>query len=507
MRDPVRAPELVIGIGGLRTEALPGLLGASETSGELRGEWGMVRYNSRDVKARDLFVAIPGLTHDGHAYVAAAARSGATAAVVECFVPEVDLPQVRVPDARRALAILAGEETGNPSREMVIAGVTGTNGKTTTTHLIRAVFEQAGHRTGFIGTVGYEFEGHHEPAPHTTPEAPDLMRMLRAWRARGAAAVAMEVSSHALALERTYGVAFDVGVFTNLTQDHLDFHGTLESYREAKARLFRAEERGDRTKRFSGAVNVDDPAGLWIQARADCPIVGFGMGARADIRAEDVRSRSDGTDFRIRERNQTTMVSLRLRGAFNAMNALAAFAAGRALEIPTGTIVAGLERVASVPGRLEPVDEGQPFQVLVDYAHTPDALSRALEAVREFRPKRLLCVFGCGGDRDRGKRPLMGAAAARLADQVILTSDNPRSEDPAAILREIEAGVRGASNVRTIADRALAIAAAIDVAAAGDALLIAGKGHETYQIIGARTLPFDDREVARAALRRRGFGR
>ena len=201
------------------------------------------------------------------------------------------------------------------------------------------------------------------------------------------------------------------------------------------------------------------------------------------------------------------MVSLRLRGTFNAMNALAAFAAGRGLEIPTGTIVAGLERVASVPGRLEPVDEGQPFQVLVDYAHTPDALSRALEAVREFGPKRLLCVFGCGGDRDRGKRPLMGAAAARLADQVILTSDNPRSEDPAAILREIEAGVRGASNVRTIADRALAIAAAIDLAAAGDALLIAGKGHETYQIIGARTLPFDDREVARAALRRRGFGR
>ncbi|TMQ59726.1 MAG: UDP-N-acetylmuramoyl-L-alanyl-D-glutamate--2,6-diaminopimelate ligase [Candidatus Eisenbacteria bacterium] len=497
----------MIGIAVLRTDALPGLLGASETTGALRGEWEMVRYDSREVNPRDLFVAVPGLRHDGHAYVEAAARSGASAAVVERFVPEADLPQVLVADTRRALAILAGEETGHPSREMVLAGVTGTNGKTTTAHLIRAVFEEAGHRAGFIGTVGYEFEGRRESAPHTTPEAPDLMRMLRAWRARGATAVAMEVSSHALALERTYGVAFDVGVFTNLTQDHLDFHGTLESYREAKARLFHAEARGDRTKRFSGAVNVDDPAGLWIRARADCPIVGFGMGAQADIRAEDVRSGSDGTQLRIRERRESARVSLRLRGAFNAMNALAAFAAGRALEIPTATIVAGLERLASVPGRLEPVDEGQPFQVLVDYAHTPDALARALGAVREFGPRRLLCVFGCGGDRDKGKRPLMGAAAVRLADQVILTSDNPRGEDPASILREIEAGVGGAANVRTIEDRASAIAAAIDACAPGDALLIAGKGHETYQIIGARTLPFDDREVARAALRHRGFGR
>jgi UDP-N-acetylmuramoyl-L-alanyl-D-glutamate--2,6-diaminopimelate ligase len=459
------------------------------------------------VNPGDVFVALPGAKQDGHDHVAGAARRGARAAVVERFVPEADLPQIRVPDARRALALLAGEETGHPSRELVLAGITGTNGKTTTAHLIRAVLEEAGMKTGFIGTVGYEFDGRHVPAPHTTPEAPDLLRMLRDWRARGARAVAMEVSSHALALERTYGLAFDVGVFTNLTQDHLDFHGTLERYRDAKARLFRAESRGDRTKRFVGAVNVDDPTGPWIRAHADCPVLSFGTSGEADVRGEEIELRPDGTSLRVREDSGTTEVSLRLRGAFNASNALAAFAAGRALSIPTASIVAGLARVASVPGRLEPVDEGQPFQVLVDYAHTPDALERALEAVRAFRPARVLCVFGCGGDRDKGKRPLMGAVAARLADQVILTSDNPRSEDPLAILRDIEAGVKGASNVRTVPDRARAIAEGIDACAAGDALLVAGKGHETYQIIGSETLPFDDREAARAALRARGFGR
>ena len=497
----------MIALAALRTDALPGILGVSETKGTLRGEWEMVRYDSRDVRPRDLFVAVSGLKQDGHAYVESAARRGAQAAVVERFVPEADLAQIRVPNARRALAILAGEETGHPSRELTLAGVTGTNGKTTTAHLIRAVLEEAGMKAGIIGTVGYEFDGRHESAPHTTPEAPDLMRMLRDWRSRGATAVAMEVSSHALSLERTYGLAFDVGVFTNLTQDHLDFHGTLEAYRDAKARLFRAESRGDRTKRFTGAINVDDPAGTWLKAHADCPVLGFGTGPGADLRAEDIRLRPDGTSFRVREGNEGIELSLRLRGAFNAMNALAAFAAGRALGIPSHSIVAGIERVASVPGRLEPVDAGQPFQVLVDYAHTPDALERALEAVLAFRPARVLCVFGCGGDRDKGKRPLMGAVAARLADQVILTSDNPRSEDPLAILREIEAGVSGAVNVRTIPDRAEAIAALIDAAAPRDALLIAGKGHETYQILGSKTVPFDDREVARAALGRKGFGR
>jgi UDP-N-acetylmuramoyl-L-alanyl-D-glutamate--2,6-diaminopimelate ligase len=507
VRASLRAPEFVIALGALRAEALPRVLGASEIKGTLHGEWERVRYDSRDVEPRDVFVAVSGLKQDGHNHVGAAARRGATAAVVERFVPEADLPQILVGNTRRALAILAGEETGHPSRELTLAGVTGTNGKTTTAHLIRAVFEEAGMKAGFIGTVGYEFDGRREPAPHTTPEAPDLMRMLRDWRARGATAVAMEVSSHALALERSYGLAFDVGVFTNLTQDHLDFHRTLEAYRDAKARLFRSETRGDTTKRFTGAVNTDDPVGGWIKAYADCPVTGFGTGIEADVRAEDIRLRPDGVSFRVREGANLTAVSLSLRGRFNVMNALAAFAASRALGIQRDSIVTGLRRLSSVPGRLEPVDEGQPFQVLVDYAHTPDALERALEAVRGFAPARLLCVFGCGGDRDKGKRPLMGAVAARLADQVILTSDNPRSEDPESILRDIEAGVRGAANVRTIADRTEAIMAGVLACAPDEALLIAGKGHETYQIIGSKTLPFDDREVARQALRQRGFKR
>ncbi len=507
MRADVRAAEPVIAEAALRLEALPGLLRADDAKGALRGEWRRVRYDSREVAPGDLFIAVTGVKHDGHGYVAQAARSGAAAAVVERFVPEAEIAQIRVPSSRRAMALLAGEETGHPSRELVMAGVTGTNGKTTTAHLIRSALTEAGHRVGFIGTVGYEFGGVNEAAPHTTPEAPELMRMLRAWRNRGATAVAMEVSSHALALERTYGMAFDVGVFTNLTQDHLDFHGTLDAYREAKARLFRTESRGDRTKRFVGALNVDDAAGRWIAAHADCPTVGFGMGAAAEVRAESVQLGPAGTRLRICQGHDSISVSLRLRGAFNVMNALAAFAAGRGMGLPPATIVAGLERVHSVPGRLEPVDEGQPFQVLVDYAHTPDALERALEAVRAFGPRRLLCVFGCGGDRDRGKRPLMGAVASRNADFVFLTSDNPRSEDPLAILAEIETGIEERTKTRTISDRAAAIEEAIAACGEGDALLIAGKGHETYQIVGDRTLPFDDREVARAALRRLGYAR
>ena len=323
----------------------------------------------------------------------------------------------------------------------------------------------------------------------------------------------MEVSSHALAQDRTYGIAFDVGVFTNLTQDHLDFHGTMEAYRDAKARLFRAETRGDRTKTMAGVLNMEDEAGRWIRERADGPTIGYGgegavgpgdVGA-AEVVAEEARLGPAGTRLRIRYPRGSVSVALKLRGRFNVANALAAFAAAYAAGTPPEAIARGLESVASVPGRLEPVDAGQPFQVLVDYAHTPDALERALEAVRAFGPHRILCVFGCGGDRDRGKRPLMGAAAARLADRVVVTSDNPRSEDPEAIVREIEGGAHGTASVATILDRAEAIRAAVDEAQAGDALIIAGKGHETYQILSTGTIPFDDRTAAREALRARGF--
>ena len=500
-------------IGAIAREAaaVPRILNALETRGAAAGTWGRVQYDSRAVGAGDLFVAIPGAKVDGHAYLGAAHSKGALLAVVERFVPGETLPQVRVASARRALAILAGEENEHPSRELTMVGVTGTNGKTTTTHLVRAVLERHGERVGVIGTVGYEFAGERHAAAHTTPEAPELARLLRAWRDHGADAVAMEVSSHALALDRSYGIAFDAGVFTNLTQDHLDFHGTLEAYRDAKARLFRADTRGDRSKPFVGVVNSDDPAGLWIREHGDGRFLTFGRGAAAEVTATDVQLDPSGTRLRIRHPRGTETVALRLRGAFNVMNALAAFGACYVLGVPPAEIAEGLGALARVPGRLEPVDAGQPFQVLVDYAHTPDALERALEAVRALGPKRLRCVFGCGGDRDRGKRPLMGAAAARLADEVIVTSDNPRSEAPEAIVAEILAGVgngagaASAANVRSILDRAEAIVAAVAACEPGDALLIAGKGHETVQILGDRTIDFDDRAVALEALRARGF--
>jgi UDP-N-acetylmuramyl-tripeptide synthetase len=458
------------------------------------------------VERGDVFVAVPGEKVDGHGFVGTARAKGAVLAVVERFVADEPLVQIRVPSSRRALALLAAEETEHPSRELTLVGVTGTNGKTTTTHLVRAVLERHGEQVGIIGTVGYEFAGARRDAPHTTPEAPELERLLRAWRDHGADAVAMEVSSHALALDRTYGLAFDAGVFTNLTQDHLDFHGTLEAYRDAKAKLFRAADRGDASKPFVGVVNQDDPAGLWLREHGDGRFLTFGRREGAEVTAEDVRLDPSGTRLRIRHPRGSEPVALRLRGAFNVMNALGAFGACYVLGVPPAEIAEGLGALASVPGRLEPVESGQPFQVFVDYAHTPDALERALEAVRALEPARLRCVFGCGGDRDRGKRPLMGALAARLSDDVIVTSDNPRSEKPEAIVADIVSGAPGASNVRVIVDRAEAIQAAVDSCGPGDALLIAGKGHETYQIVGDRTIDFDDRVDARKAIQTRGFG-
>jgi len=485
--------------------AVPGILRAAEVVGTLAGGWERVQYDSRAVGKGDLFVAVKGARTDGHEFLRAAVEKGAAAAVVERPARDVPVAQVCVGDSRRALAQLAAEETGHPSKELVMVGVTGTNGKTTTAHLIRGALAARGDRVGVIGTVGYSFEGAEEPAPHTTPEAPELSRLLRRWRDRGATAVAMEVSSHALALDRTYGVAFDAGVFTNLTQDHLDFHGTLEAYRDAKFRLFRAETRGDRSKQFMGVVNMDDPAGRWIREHGDQPFLGFASKSAAEVTAEDVRFDPAGTRFRVHTAHGSFSVALRLRGAFNVMNALAAFSGSMAVGAPPAAIAAGLESVVSVPGRLEPVESGQPFQVLVDYAHTPDALERSLEAVRAMRPRRVLCVFGAGGDRDRGKRPLMGKAAVRGADLVFLTSDNPRSEDPNAILAEIVAGTEGATNVRVIADRTEAIRAAVEACQAGDVLLIAGKGHETYQVLSDRTVVLDDRDLARRALEARGF--
>jgi UDP-N-acetylmuramoyl-L-alanyl-D-glutamate--2,6-diaminopimelate ligase len=379
--------------------------------------------------------------------------------------------------------------------------VTGTNGKTTTTFMIEAIFRAAARRAGVIGTTGVRIDGETRPSAFTTPEAPQLQALLAEMRARGVTSVALEASSHALAQRRTWGLACDVAVFTNLTQDHLDFHGTMDAYLDAKLMLFDGRN-GGAGKAWTALVNVDDPAAARVAAAARAgggSVVGFGEGAGAEFRIARVTPGPRGLAVELATPAGARSIALPMLGRFNAWNATAAFATAGALGLASDVAQRGLETFAGVPGRLERVDGGRAFAVVVDYAHTPDALERALAACREHARGRVLCVFGCGGDRDRGKRPLMGALAARLADRAWVTNDNPRSEDPAAIAREIVAGAPSAGLV-PILDRREAIGAALSAARDGDVVLIDGKGHEMTQTIGAEVLPFDDREVARAAL-------
>ena len=354
--------------------------------------------------------------------------------------------------------------------------------------------------------TGYRIGDDTRPAPFTTPEAPELQALLREMADRGVRAVAIEVSSHALDQRRSWGLECDVAIFTNLTQDHLDYHGTLAAYRDAKLRLFDGRNAPRAIKRPVAVVNADDPARAAVcdaARRGATRTVLYGEAGDADVRITGVVARAGGLAVSLAEKNSPVDVQVPLLGRYNAWNAAAAFAAARALGLDAGAAVAGLAAVPAVPGRLERVSAGQPFDVLVDYAHTPDALARALSAVREHAPGRVLLVFGCGGDRDRGKRPLMGRAAAERADHAWVTNDNPRGEDPGAIAREIVAGAPG-SALEVVLDRRAAIAAALECARPGDAVLIAGKGHETTQTVGDHVLPFDDREVARTLLARRG---
>jgi UDP-N-acetylmuramoyl-L-alanyl-D-glutamate--2,6-diaminopimelate ligase len=375
--------------------------------------------------------------------------------------------------------------------------VTGTNGKTTTTYVLEEVFRAAGLTPGVIGTTGLRLGGRTVPLDRTTPEAPDLHRLLADMVQGGIQAVAMEVSSHGLDQERAAGARFDCAVFTNLSQDHLDYHGTLDAYFQAKARLFTPEvsERA--------AVNNDSPEGRTL-IRDDLPTITYGVEPGADLRAEGIETRPDGLSFRVDGRE----VRSRLRGAFNVHNCLAALAASRQVGIDDEAAVRGIAMVDGVPGRLEPVEAGQPFQVLVDYAHTPDSVENVLRAARPLTEGKLIVVLGCGGDRDRGKRPLMGEAAARLSDLTVLTSDNPRSEDPEAIIAEIEPGARRGGGAYVVEpDRRVAVRLAVEAARAEDVVVIAGKGHETGQEFADRIVPFDDRVVAAEELRRLGRGR
>jgi UDP-N-acetylmuramoyl-L-alanyl-D-glutamate--2,6-diaminopimelate ligase len=463
--------------------------------------------DSRQVAPGDCFVAVPGFKQDARRFIPEAARRGATLVVTEGEeAPEVDVAQVIVPSARLALARLADAYYGHPSRALTVVGITGTNGKTTTSYLVEALLSAKGFSTGVIGTIQYVLGQETRPASQTTPEAVELQQMLAQMRAAGVRAVAMEVSSHALALHRVDGVEFDVAVFTNLTQDHLDFHGSLDEYGRAKRRLFELLARGTKATR-TAVINADDPAGAAMVAGREGPVLTYGRASGALVRAVEHDSGAEGIRLRVDTPRGPLRLASPLIGEHNVSNLLAAIGVGVALEHSPDAIAAALARVQGVPGRFEQVHAGQPFLVVVDYAHTPDALERVLATARKLTRGRLVAVFGCGGDRDRTKRPIMGEIAARLADRVWVTSDNPRTERPEAILDEILVGVRRATadSTRWVAepDRHAAIAGALAWARADDVVVIAGKGHETYQVVGSDVLPFDDREVARRLLTER----
>ena len=454
-----------------------------------------VESDSRRVRPGDLFVAIRGEKFDGYSHVSEAVSRGAVAVVSDRPAPDgLAAPWILAREPRHALALLAAHLAGEPARRLVLAGVTGTNGKTTTAVLLEAILKERFGKAGFLGTVGYRTPMREMAADRTTPEATVIQQLLAEMLADGAKAAAMEVSSHALALDRVAGCRFDVAVFTNLTRDHLDFHGDMESYYAAKKRLFDLRKPG-----AAGVVNADDPYGRRLLAEAAPPMLAFSpSGAPADVRGDAVACDLSGTRLEVVHAGGRFRLTSPLLGRFNVSNLLGAAAAALSLGIDPARIAAGVHGVANVPGRFERVEAGQPYPILVDYAHTPDALERLLLAVRELTDRKILLVFGCGGDRDRGKRAPMGEIAGRLADIAIATSDNPRSENPEAILREVEVGLKasGATKYLLIADRRDAIRQAIELANPGTVVIVAGKGHETVQVVGAREIPFDDRKVA-----------
>ncbi len=465
--------------------------------------------DSRTVTAGDLFVALPGTRTTGARYVAEACARGAVAVAVDrSDAPEVGT-WVETSEPARLLARVAARFHGDPARDLTMVGITGTNGKTTVSYLLEAMWQAAGLRPGVLGTISYRFGGAAEPAPLTTPAAPELFARLAAMRACGGTHVAMEVSSHALVQDRVDGIEWDAAVFTNLGRDHLDFHRDTDDYFRAKARLFRALEASSKPRR-TAVLNAADARVRALRGDLTIPVRTFGAGG--DVRAERLTMTLDGATFELVLGDERIPIRSPLIGAGHVENVLAAAATAQVLGTPLAAIARAVETFPGVPGRLEPVHAGQRFTVLVDFAHTPEALAGVLGSLRPMVAGRLLCVFGCGGDRDRGKRPLMGEAVARAVDLAVLTSDNPRTEDPLAIIADAEPGlgVGGLPRLTAITDarrgyvvepdRARAIAAGIGAARAGDCVVIAGKGHEDYQIVGTTKLPFDDRAEVRRAL-------
>ena len=473
----------------MRLEELVAELEGARVIGDAAVEVVELVYDSRKVEPGSLFFCVVGEKVDGHAFGARAVEDGAVALVVERELTELAVPQVVVADSRAAMAPLAARFWGDPTDQLRVVGVTGTNGKTTTAFLVREILQAADFRCGLLGTVKQVVGGVEKEVVRTTPEAIELQATFRQMLEGGDEACAMEVSSHALSLHRADAIHFEVALFTNLTQDHLDFHADMEDYFLAKRKLFEAGPK-------VAIVNVDDPYGRRLAAEFDCATFSA-EGAEADYSAREVEFDATGASF--------SLGAMRLRtglpGHFNVANALGAFAAAEAMGVGGDIAAAGLARAARVPGRFEPIDEGQGFGVLVDYAHTPDSLENVLRAARRITAGRVITVFGAGGDRDRDKRPKMGRAGAELSDLTVITSDNPRSEDPEQIVAEVAAGAEGAGELEIVVNRREAIALALGRARPGDTVVIAGKGHEQGQEFEqGRKIPFDDREVAREEL-------
>ena len=465
-----------------------------------------ITYDSRKVEPGSLFVCLVGVHSDGHNFVEQAQKLGAVAVLVEKDVPQFSgVTVVKVGNVRQAMQIITPYFYDYPARKLRMIGVTGTNGKTTTTYLVKSILEQAGRRVGLIGTIQTMIGDRVLPVKNTTPDVIELQETLSLMVSEGIEYVVMEVSSHALALGRVAGCEYDVGIFTNLTQDHLDFHVTFEDYLSAKSKLFSMLTDSSNVKDNKTAViNADDTAAPVIRQHARCKQITYGLVNDADLKAADTDVNARGVKFHI-EGLIDLPLDLKITGVFNVYNVLGAVGAALAEKIPVPVIREALSKFQSVPGRFELVNEGQPFAVVVDYAHTPDGLENILRTAKQFTKGRIITVFGCGGDRDRTKRPIMGKLAADYGDIVIATSDNPRSEDPEAILREIAVGIKQGLTAGKLYEihinRHDAIQRAIGLAHADDTVIIAGKGHETYQILKDQTIPFDDREVARSILR------
>lgn len=457
-------------------------------------------HDSRKVCPGDLFFALPGRNDDGTRHLGEAVAAGASCAVTEQVVPEQVVPVVKVASARAAMGAAAAEFYGHPSRSIAVAGVTGTNGKSTTAWIIRHLCGAVGRPCGLVGTIRYELPGISEPAPRTTPESVDLQRMLAAMRDGGFRAAAIEVSSHALAQHRTAGVEFDTAIFTNLTRDHLDYHGTMDDYFLAKERLFTGLA-AQSAKKGRAIVNIDDRYGRRLVDRLPkhVTLITYGQGSNCAFRASSARFSPAGTTFQLDAKGRSYLVRTPLIGLFNVYNTLAALAAVSSMGVELRRAVAAAATIPQVPGRLERVPARRNFQAFVDYAHTPDALENVLRSLRQISTGRIITVFGCGGDRDRSKRAPMGAAAEMLSDRVIVTSDNPRSEEPMAILREVEKGFRGTSH-ELFVDRESAIRRAVEIAGPDDLILVAGKGHEDYQEVDGHRHPFDDVRVTARAM-------